>query len=184
MADERLSQERLSRARFIRLGAIAGAGATLAACGGGGEAGGGGNGSGGAANNVEPTDGGVTGGVENAPEATGGGGQSGEAQGGGEAQGEAIASESEVQPGSAVEFTAPDGNPAVLVRLDGGDFAAYSAICTHAQCTVAFQNGSLACPCHGSLFDPANGGAVVQGPAQQPLPEVTVEVRGGEVFTA
>jgi len=172
-----LAEERLSRARFIRLGAVAGAGATLAACGGGGA-----GGNGGEANNVEPTDGGETGGVENAPEATADGTQ-GEAQGG-EAQDEAIASESEVQPGSAVEFTGPDGNPAVLVRLDGGDFAAYSAICTHAQCTVAFQDGNLACPCHGSVFNPAEGGAVVQGPAQQPLPEVPVEVRGGEVFTA
>jgi Rieske Fe-S protein len=88
-----------------------------------------------------------------------------------------------VAPGSAVEFE-ESGSPAVLVHLDSGDFVAYSAICTHQQCTVAYQNGQLACPCHGSIFDPANGAAVVSGPAQRPLPEVPVEMQGGEVFRA
>jgi Rieske Fe-S protein len=61
---------------------------------------------------------------------------------------------------------------------------AYSAVCTHQGCTVAYQDGQLACPCHGSIFDPANGAAVVSGPAQRPLPEVPVEVRAGEVVQA
>jgi Rieske Fe-S protein len=72
----------------------------------------------------------------------------------------------------------------VLVHLPRGDFVAYSAICTHQACTVAYRNGQLACPCHGSVFDPANNGQVVTPPAQQPLPEIPVEVKGGEVFRA
>lgn len=86
-------------------------------------------------------------------------------------------------PGSAVKFE-ESGNPAVLVHLDSGDFVAYSAVCTHQGCTVAYQNGQLACPCHGSVFDPANGAEVVAGPAPRPLPDIPVEVRGGEVFRA
>jgi Rieske Fe-S protein len=70
------------------------------------------------------------------------------------------------------------------VHLDSGDFVAYSAVCTHQGCTVAYRNGQLACPCHGSIFDPANGAAVVSGPARSPLPEVPVEVSGGEVLRA
>jgi Rieske Fe-S protein len=86
-------------------------------------------------------------------------------------------------PGSAVRFQ-DSGQPAVLVHLENGDFVAYSAVCTHKQCTVAYKNGQLACPCHGSVFDPASGAEVVNGPAQRPLPEIPVEVRGGEVFKA
>jgi Rieske Fe-S protein len=88
-----------------------------------------------------------------------------------------------VAPGSAVEFK-DSGQPALLVHLDSGDFVAYSAVCTHQGCTVAYRGGQLACPCHGSIFDPANGAAVVSGPARRPLPEVPVEVSGGEVLRA
>ena len=72
----------------------------------------------------------------------------------------------------------------MLVHLESGDFVAYSALCTHQACTVVYQRGRLACPCHGSVFDPENGAEVVNGPAQSPLEEIPVEVRDGEVFRA
>ena len=97
--------------------------------------------------------------------------------------GSAIAQESEVSPGTAVKFK-DGGKDAVLIHLDDGNFVAYSAICTHAGCTVAYKNAQLACPCHGSVFDPANGAEVVSGPAQTPLPEIPVEVQNGEVVKA
>jgi Rieske Fe-S protein len=174
----------ISRRRFIHLGAALGvsvAGASvLAACGGGagggpgGESGNGGSG--------------------------GGGGEYGGGAGGGEAKkssgkktdsgtqkqpsgGQAIARTSEVAPGSAIKFK-DSGSPAVLVHLESGNFVAYSAVCTHQQCTVAYRNGQLACPCHGSVFDPANNGQIVSPPASRPLPQIPVEVRGGEVFKA
>jgi Rieske Fe-S protein len=165
----------ISRERFIRLGAVLGVGAAgasvLAACGGGSGNGGGGGGE----------YGGGAGGKG------GSSGSSGKKAGGGaekRASGtQALARASEVGPGSAVKFE-DSGSPAVLVHLEGGDFVAYSAVCTHQQCTVAYKNGQLACPCHGSVFDPANGAQVVNGPAQRPLPEIPVEVRGGEVLRA
>src|SRR3712207_1232954 len=97
--------------------------------------------------------------------------------------GTAIAQESEVAPGSAVEFK-DGGKDAGLVHLDDGQFVAYSAICTHAGCTVDYRNSQLACPCHGSIFDPANGAEVVSGPARTPLPEIPVEVQDGRVVRA
>jgi nitrite reductase/ring-hydroxylating ferredoxin subunit len=164
-------EERISRGRFLRLGTALGVGAAsasmLAACGGGGS-GSGGSGSG---------SGGGSGG--NAAGSTKSGGSK-ETQASG---GQAIAKASAVAPGSAVEFK-DSGQPAVLVHLDSGDFVAYSAVCTHQGCTVAYRGGQLACPCHGSVFDPANGAAVVSGPAGRPLPEVPVEVSGGEVLRA
>jgi Rieske Fe-S protein len=88
-----------------------------------------------------------------------------------------------VAPGSAVEFS-DSGQPAVLVHLQSGDFVAYSAVCTHQRCKVAYRNNQLACPCHGSVFNPTSGAEVVNGPAQLPLPEIPIEVRDGEVFRA
>ncbi len=166
-------EARISRGRFIRLGAALGvstAGASVvAACGSGGE------------EVAEQSGGGEdsTGDVGGAPEA-GGGETVAQVQ-----SGTAIAQESDVAQGSALEFTDEEGGqPAVLVRLESGDFVAYSAVCTHRQCTVGYSEGNLSCPCHGSVFDPTNGGAVVNGPATQPLPEIPVEVRDGEVFKA
>jgi cytochrome b6-f complex iron-sulfur subunit len=162
--------EKISRERFIKLGTALGvgaAGASLAACGGGaGSSGGGGSGGG------ESGD-------------SGGGSQASSPSSGGEAKagGAAIAGESEVARGSAVTFK-DAGDPAVLVHLQNGDFVAYSAICTHQGCTVAYKNAQLACPCHGSIFDPARGAEVVAGPAPSPLPEIPVKVEGGEIVRA
>jgi nitrite reductase/ring-hydroxylating ferredoxin subunit len=176
-------EERISRKSFIRLGSALGVGAAgasvLAACGAGGSgSGGSGNGSGGG------------GGGEHAEHAGGGGDAnkpSGKKTDGGMGRqasgGQVIARTSEVAPGTAVKFK-DSGQPAVLVHLRSGEFAAYSAICTHQQCEVAYNNGQLACPCHGSVFDAENGAEVVNGPARLPLPEIPVEVRGGEVFRA
>jgi cytochrome b6-f complex iron-sulfur subunit len=175
-------EERISRGKFIRLGTALGVGAAsasvLAACGGGSESGGGsGSGSGGGSGNESNGGGGYGGNAGgDSTEAAGGGSKKAKAQGG-----KAIAQTSAVAPGSAVQFK-ESGSPAVLVHLDSGDFVAYSAVCTHQGCTVAYQKGQLACPCHGSVFDPANGAEVVAGPAPRPLPDIPVEVRGGEVF--
>src|SRR5215208_7221139 len=170
--------ERISRERFIRLGTALGVGAacaSLVACGGGASSSGGGSGGG-------DSGGGSYGGGNSG----GGGYDSGSKKSSGgdaKAGGKAIASESEVAPGSATTFK-DSGNPAVLVHLDNGDFVAYSAVCTHQGCTVAYKEDNLVCPCHGSTFDPADGAAVVAGPATRPLPEIPVKVQGGEVVQA
>ena len=166
-------EERISRSRFIRLGTALGVGAAgasvLAACGGGSGGSGGGGGEYG---------GGAGGGDAEASNKKAGGAAEKRASGG-----QVIARTSEVAPGSAVKFK-DSGNQAVLVHLQSGDFVAYSAVCTHQRCTVAFKNEQLVCPCHGSVFDPANHGQVVSPPASRPLPEIPVEVRGGEVVRA
>ena len=173
--------ETISRERFIRLGTALGVGAacaSLVACGGG--AGGSGGGSGGGDSGGGDSGGGDSGGGNYSGGSDGG---SKKSSGGDAAGGTAIASESEVAPGSAVKFK-DSGKPAVLVHLDNGDFVAYSAVCTHQGCDVAYQGGELACPCHGSVFDPADGAAVVTGPATRPLPEIPIKVQGGEVVRA
>ena len=170
--------EKISRERFIRLGSalgVAAATASLAACGGGGS---GGSGSGGSGSGGSGSGGSGDGG-------SGGGEKAGSSSGGEQAQagGAAIARASDVAPGSAVAFK-EGGKDAVLVHLESGDFVAYSAVCTHQACTVAYKDGRLACPCHGSVFDPATGAEVVIGPAQRPLEEIPVEVRDGQILRA
>ena len=70
----------------------------------------------------------------------------------------------------------------VVIVRDGEDVRAFSAICTHQGCVVASpQDGSIACPCHGSVFDAATG-EVTQGPATAPLDAVAVTVQGDEII--
>ena len=104
------------------------------------------------------------------------------------ARGQVIAKEADLAPGSALAFTdAATGKPGVLVHLKSGEFVAYSAECTHQGCTLSYRakgEGYLACPCHGSVFDPVGGGGVISGPADEPLPRLRIEVRDERIFRA
>ncbi len=80
---------------------------------------------------------------------------------------------------TAMAFTNPLNNQEdLLVHLPNNSFVAYDRACTHQQVPVNYDPASqkFICPAHGSIFDPANNGAVVQGPATRPLPAVTIKV--------
>lgn len=69
------------------------------------------------------------------------------------------------------------------------DIVAFSQVCQHLGCNVAFQaqgyNGGPAgkCPCHGSIFDLLSSAKVVGGPSPLPLPQVKLEVdSSGNIF--
>jgi Rieske Fe-S protein len=69
----------------------------------------------------------------------------------------------------------------VVTQPSAGEFVAFSSICTHEGCPVdAVENGTINCPCHGSMFAIADG-AVVAGPAPSPLAPVDVTVDGDNV---
>jgi thiosulfate dehydrogenase [quinone] large subunit len=85
----------------------------------------------------------------------------------------------DVQAQGFLNFQDPkSGDPAVAVSLPGGSVVAFDAVCTHAGCQVAYDTSQrmLVCPCHGAVFDPAHGAAVVTGPAPTPLPSIAVQV--------
>jgi cytochrome b6-f complex iron-sulfur subunit len=90
---------------------------------------------------------------------------------------------SDVPVGGSAAATDAAGKHLVVAQPKAGEFVAFSAVCTHMGCTVAPDGKQLRCPCHGSVYD-AFTGAVVSGPAPQPLPPVPVEVKGGEVVEA
>jgi Rieske Fe-S protein len=82
-----------------------------------------------------------------------------------------------VKPNSGLIF--PFGSkPAIVVRTADGDLRAFSAVCTHLECTVQFKpdTSQLWCACHNGLYDLA--GNVVSGPPPRPLEKLVVNVRG------
>lgn len=100
--------------------------------------------------------------------------------------GVAIASASAVPVGHGKPFLDPGTRqPAWLVHLSPSQFAAFSAVCTHAGCTVGFDAASneFICPCHGGSYDAATG-RVLGGPPPAPLAKIPIHVSNGEVYTA
>ncbi|MFN8061931.1 MAG: Rieske 2Fe-2S domain-containing protein [Vicinamibacterales bacterium] len=68
--------------------------------------------------------------------------------------------------------------PAILVRTAEGDFKAFTAVCTHLQCTVQYKadTSQIWCACHNGYYDLS--GNVVSGPPPKPLDQFAVAVRG------
>jgi Rieske Fe-S protein len=83
--------------------------------------------------------------------------------------------------GSVIVQTGSQSDPAIAIaQPSAGKFVAHTAVCTHQGCVVGAAGAELHCPCHGSKFD-AFTGKVLQGPAVQPLDEVTVTATGDSV---
>ena len=98
------------------------------------------------------------------------------------------ASVNEVVAGTAKEFKTGSGKivkfgsrPVLLIRLGESDWKAFSAVCTHLNCTVQYQEGKgqIWCACHNGLYDLS--GKVVSGPPPRPLEEYSVNLRGQDV---
>src|SRR5512133_2852815 len=63
--------------------------------------------------------------------------------------------------GQAAEYQDPsDGSPDILIRESDGGLKAFSAVCTHAGCTVGYQGGEIVCPCHGGVYSAQTGEVV------------------------
>lgn len=68
--------------------------------------------------------------------------------------------------------------PGIVVRTAEGDVRAFSAVCTHFDCTVQFKGDTsqLWCACHNGMYD--LGGNVVSGPPPRGLERFVVNLRG------
>jgi Rieske Fe-S protein len=95
-----------------------------------------------------------------------------------------IGAVNEIPIGSSVVFDYPEPHDScVLVRIADEEFVAFSQKCTHLSCAVIPDpgRGVFKCPCHEGLFD-LRTGRQLAGPPPRPLPRITLEVRGGEIF--
>jgi Rieske Fe-S protein len=113
------------------------------------------------------------------PAATGSGAADGGSGGGGGAA--ALAKTSDVPVGGGTILT---DKKIVITQPQSGTFHAFTAVCTHAGCTVgSVSSGTINCPCHGSRFN-INNGSVVNGPAASPLAAVNIKVQGTSILQA
>ena len=72
----------------------------------------------------------------------------------------------------------------VLTQPTPGVFKAFTAVCTHAGCTVStVESGTIVCPCHGSSYH-IQDGSVANGPASKALAPVAITVAGGQISLA
>ena len=89
----------------------------------------------------------------------------------------------DVQPNSGKIFKF-GGEPGLLLRTSEGDLRAFSARCTHLNCTVQYDPAEkqIVCACHGGQFD--LNGKNVGGPPPKPLTAFSVNVRGDEIVVS
>lgn len=103
-----------------------------------------------------------------------------------------IASLSALPVGGTLLFNYPGPHdPCILIRIEDDLLLAYSQKCTHLACAVIPRvnvdsstgavSGDIHCPCHEGYFD-LRSGAVLAGPPPRPLPRITLEVRGDDVY--
>lgn len=102
-----------------------------------------------------------------------------------------VGAAADLRVGEPVAFTFPDpSSPCTVVKLgtpaEGGvgpdrDIVAYSSMCTHMGCPVAYdaKSGCFKCPCHYSTFDAEKGGQLICGQATEKLPRVVLQYDAG-----
>ena len=88
----------------------------------------------------------------------------------------------EITEGEAKAF--PVNGAEIAVSRVSGTLYAFSDICTHRACNLSMggeiDGTSITCECHGSIFDMTSG-AVVEGPATEPVATFPVRDEGGEL---
>jgi cytochrome b6-f complex iron-sulfur subunit len=74
--------------------------------------------------------------------------------------------------------------PVILIRTADDQFKAFSAVCTHLDCTVQFKKeiGMIWCACHNGKYDLT--GRNVSGPPPRPLEPYKVIIQGDEIIIA
>jgi Rieske Fe-S protein len=72
--------------------------------------------------------------------------------------------------------------PVILMRNSSGEMRAFSATCTHLDCTVQYRKdmGVIWCACHNGRYDLS--GRNIAGPPPRPLEEYRVIIQGEDVF--
>jgi Rieske Fe-S protein len=72
--------------------------------------------------------------------------------------------------------------PGILVQVAPGEYRAFTATCTHLECTVQYEKAAKRfwCACHNGFYDLT--GRNVAGPPPRPLTAFTVQVVGEDIL--
>ena len=86
--------------------------------------------------------------------------------------------------GNAAKIFRFGNRPGLLIHTPQGNLKAFSAVCTHLNCTVSYDQESsvIWCACHNGKYD--LNGQVISGPPPRPLEAYQVNVRGDEVVVS
>ena len=93
------------------------------------------------------------------------------------------ASANELRPGEGKIFKF-GSQPGLLVRTPTGDVRAFSAVCTHLNCTVQYRSDleHIWCACHDGHYD--INGRNISGPPPRPLEQYAVNLRGDDIVVS
>ena len=74
--------------------------------------------------------------------------------------------------------------PAILIRTPAGELRAFSAVCTHLNCTVQYRPdlSHIWCACHNGHYD--LNGKNIAGPPPRPLDAYVVNARGNQIVVS
>lgn len=77
-----------------------------------------------------------------------------------------------------------NNKPGILVNTVKGELKAFSAVCTHLECTVQYRSDieQIWCACHNGHYDLS--GRNIAGPPPRPLEQYQVNVKGDDVFVS
>ena len=89
----------------------------------------------------------------------------------------------ELQPNSGKIFKF-GRKPGILVMNQQGEYRAFSAVCTHLECTVQYRSDfkHIWCACHNGHFDLA--GKNISGPPPRPLEAFKVDIKGEDIIVS
>jgi cytochrome b6-f complex iron-sulfur subunit len=84
-------------------------------------------------------------------------------------------------PAGSAKTALVDDRPVIVVRSLDGEIRAFSALCTHLQCIVAYspERNRIECPCHRGVYSVL--GENVGGPPPRPLDELAVSIHEGNI---
>ena len=98
---------------------------------------------------------------------------------------------SSVKIGAVEDFSPSSGSlfrfgdkPGILMRYSDGSFRAFSATCTHLDCTVQHRPdlGIIWCSCHNGRYD--LDGQNISGPPPKPLASYLINEVDGTIFVS
>jgi len=74
--------------------------------------------------------------------------------------------------------------PGILIKTPAGELRAFTAVCTHLNCTVQYreEKQDIWCACHNGVYD--LNGKNVSGPPPRPLEPYKVYVKGDEIVVS